>query len=234
MDLLSDERGLLDGFRRADPAALERIYRHYVVEIARFLRHGFRFTSGGRPMRFDGYHDPDELRDALQETFLSAFSPAARSGYDGLRPFGAYVQGIARNVVLARFRKHLDRLSRFRPMPASRDESWADGEEALSAAGLALAGARALAPDQELDRARIQRLVASFVSGLSEQQRLIVKLHFVEQLGQEATAEALEINRYRVRKQIRTIRKKLWRRLRREGLDRSLPFPLAAQEVELP
>jgi len=185
------------------------------------LRRGFEFSSRGQQMRFSGYRDPDDLQDALQETFLGAFSVGARNGYDGLTPFSSYLMAIARNVVLQRFRKDLSRLRCFTELQAAAAE---ENNQYSLAAGPA--------PDVAAGLGELRRLVKDFVASLSDEQRRIVRLYFIERLSQEATAESLALNRNRVRKQIRTIRKKLFKRLRREGLDAALPFSLDTVEVE--
>ncbi len=223
MEILPDNRLLLDAFRRAEPEALEIVYRAYVERVAAMLRRGFEFSSRGQQMRFSGYRDPDDLQDALQETFMGAFSTGARKGYNGLDPFSSYLMAIARNVVLQRFRKDLSRLRCFMSLQAAEPE--------LSDQG-SLAGAAAPAPDVAAGLGELRRLVKAFVASLTEEQRRIVRLYFIERLSQEATAESLALNRNRVRKQIRTIRKKLFRRIQREGLDAALPFSLDAIEVK--
>ncbi|MBN2495854.1 MAG: sigma-70 family RNA polymerase sigma factor [Deltaproteobacteria bacterium] len=185
--------------------------------MASFLRRGFEFSSQGQPMRFAGYSQPEDLQDALQETFLLAFGQGARQGYNGLTPFGSYLRGIAKNVVLGRFRKNLSMLSRFRSLDP-------DGLAPAEAIG------QSLPPEAAIQKSRMQRIVQEFVDTLDEEQKRIIQYHFLENLSQRATAEQLSLNRNRVRKQIKTIRKRLWRRLRREGVER-LPS-IAALEVE--
>ncbi len=223
MEILPENRDLLGAFRRAETGALEIIYRAYVERVAAMLRRGFEFSSRGQQMRFSGYRDPDDLQDALQETFLSAFSVGARKGYNGLTPFSAYLMAIAHNVVLQRFRKDLSRLRCFTELAAAEPEQSDQGS---------IAGGAAPAPDEAAGLGELRRLVRAFVASLTEEQRRIVRLYFIERLSQEATAESLALNRNRVRKQILTIRKKLFKRLRREGLDAALPFSLDTVEVE--
>ncbi len=231
MDRLPENRALLDAFRRADPAALEGLYRSYAPELACFLRRGFEFSSQGRQLRFAGYEDPEQLRDALQDVFLRGFSAAARKGYDGLRPFGQYLRGIARNAVLARFRKDLDRISRFQDITAAGAEPACDAESIQAAGGVTLAAGQPTPPDEAAEQQRIRTFLRAFVAGLSEEQRQVVRLHFVEQLGQRDTAAALGLDRNRVRKHIRLIRRSLWRQLKRHGLERALPLRFDRLEV---
>ena len=227
-DRLPENRALLDAYRRADPEAFERLYHSYVSEVASLLRRGFQFSSEGRQLQFVGYDHPDDLQDALQETFLLAFDQSARRGYNGLNPFGNYVLGIARNVVLGRFRKDLSRLSCFKSLePIDAENS----DQAAVSAGLSSAAAF-VAPDKATSNSEIRKLMQSFVSQLTEQQKQIVKYYFIDHLSQESTAEKMDLNRNRVRKQIRSIRRKLWRRIRKEGLDKTLPLSFEVMEVK--
>lgn len=219
MEILPGDRALLEAYRRGEGEALERLYRAHVSDVAGFLRQGFTFSSRGRSLRFTGYHQPCDLQDALQETFMAAFGESARRGYDGLHPFRAYLLGIARNVVLGRFRRDVERLRCFQEVAS---------EAPRDAAALppVLARTAEPTPEEAAEAGEVRRVVEDFVRGLTEEQRLVVRLYFMEGRSQEATAGELRIDRNRVRKQITAIRKKLWRRLRREGLDHALPFRL--------
>ena len=47
--MLSDDRQLLDAFRRGDRAALERVYRQYVTKVERLVAHGCLAGVGRAP-----------------------------------------------------------------------------------------------------------------------------------------------------------------------------------------
>jgi RNA polymerase sigma-70 factor (ECF subfamily) len=105
MSLLSSDRQLLERFRQGDRQALAEVYKAHAPAIAAFLSRGFSFSSKGRTLRFNGFHQPFDLDNALQETFLRAFSDRARLAYDGLTPYQSYLTAIARNFVLSDFRR---------------------------------------------------------------------------------------------------------------------------------
>ena len=48
----------------------------------------------------------NDVLDAVQETFIRAFSSAARQSYDGVRDYGPYLNMTARNVALRWLEKH--------------------------------------------------------------------------------------------------------------------------------
>lgn len=104
MPLLTADRQLLDAFRRGEREALARVYQEYAPGIAAFLARGFTFESRGRKLQFRGYHQPFDQDNALQETFVRAFSERARLAYDGLNPYRNYLTTIARNWVLTEMR----------------------------------------------------------------------------------------------------------------------------------
>jgi RNA polymerase sigma-70 factor (ECF subfamily) len=216
MDVLSENRDLLDGYRRGDRESLEQVYRSYVNVAAAVLRRGFSFSSGGRQLRFAGYHDPDDLRDALQEVFLLALGEAARQGYDGLHPFSGYVTAIARNVVLGRFRRDARRLSHFRPIDGDGEDVLLDDLEP-SVIGPALSSVIP-APDEAFETKQVRSVVSEFVAGLDEEQRAILRHRYLDQMSQEQTADQLSLNRNRVRKVSATLKKRLLVQLRRVGL----------------
>jgi RNA polymerase sigma factor (sigma-70 family) len=225
MELLPGNRAILDGFRRADSEALEKIYRFYLKAVIGLLRSGFAFESQGKSLRFQGYVSPEDIEDAVQETFILAFSESARSGYDGLRPFSSYLLGIARNVVLNRFRRDVSRLDRFTRLDAEPGRAALESGDFPSAEPLANA-AQAYSYEAE----RIQKAVEEFVSTLDEAQRRILRAHFLEERSQEDTAREAGVDRNRVRKEIRAIRLRLYRFLKSRGLEHCLSAEASFQE----
>src|SRR3954451_9913054 len=114
MTVFAADRLLLDAFRRGDRAALTTVYFHYVDDIAAIVRNGFSIPTSG--VRVRGASDEPTERDLIQEVFARAFAPRARDAYDGIRPYGAYLRRIAKNL-------RIDR-----PRPAGRDVPLADDD----------------------------------------------------------------------------------------------------------
>lgn len=100
-----EDRELLAAFRDGRRDALEHVYRRHVVGVASYLRRGFLYSSDDKPMRFAGIHSSYELESLVQEVFTRAFAPRARLAYDGLRPYEAFLIGIARNIVIDQLRR---------------------------------------------------------------------------------------------------------------------------------
>lgn len=99
-----DDREDLVAFREGNRDALERVYRRFVSEITAFLRRGFMYNVDASMARFGGVRDSFELESYVQEVFTRAFEPRTRMAYDGVRPYGAFLIGIARHVVLDHLR----------------------------------------------------------------------------------------------------------------------------------
>jgi RNA polymerase sigma-70 factor (ECF subfamily) len=211
--MLMDDRPLLDAFRRGDEAALLRIYSHYSASVRRTLKIGFSFASGGQTFRFRGYGDTFELQDILQETFMRAFGERARAGYSGLKPFGPYVMGIARNLVIDDFRRRRREMSLFVPESAEKKLHESKPEELASMGQWS----RASNPEQNAIARQQQRLIEGFLDGLDETSRALVRLRFVDGLPQEEVAAELGVDRNRVRRLIREVRLSLLRHMKRHG-----------------
>lgn len=195
-------RELLRGFKAGERAALTDVYRMHAQEVAGLLRHGFAFESGGQRRRFAGYASGFELQDALHETFRRAFEPTARDAYDGLRPFGAYVGMIARNLVLRSFR--------------ARETAFPLDSGALDS------GVRATvdvgpSPEHAVHEEQVRALVGRFLATLATDEQALVEARFVRGLSQRDAAEALGLGRQTIRTKEKTLRTKLLAYLREQG-----------------
>jgi hypothetical protein len=84
--LLENDRALLDAFRRGDRAAMTKVFRHYVDDVARTIRAGVVVNVDGQRTRVGQRLPEHEVEALVQETFTKAFAPKARESYDGVRP----------------------------------------------------------------------------------------------------------------------------------------------------
>lgn len=178
---------LLRGFRQGERAALTQVYRLYAEDVAKTLRGGFSFRAGETTRRFVGYRSAFEFQDALQETFRRAFEPSSRQSYDGLRPFGAYLGTIARNVVLRSFR-------RSELLFPEVDEGSAAAPQTVPADPAVMHG-----PEGDVQREQVRRLVQAFLGELSESERTLMELRFQDGVSQRDAAEQLGMGRQRLR-----------------------------------
>lgn len=202
--VFENKRDLLDRFRSGDRQALAAVYEHYVDDVARLVRLGFTATTADGPVRIAGAPDIDAEHEVLQETFVKAFAPAARLGFDGLRPYRPYLMRIAQNVMI-------DRLRRTRRDP----ERPVEVEDVLDRVGAAVIAAD---PGDSLHWRRLSTHAAAYIAGLDDEARRFVGLRFEDDLSQEEVAERLGVSRRRVR----TLEDRVCRGLERALRERDL------------
>ncbi len=198
MTLLIEDRVLLAAFREGKRDALERIYRHYVNEVATFLRGGFTYLSDGRPQAFGGFRAL-ELEAVVQDAFIRAFSASARASYDGLRPYRAFLFGVARNVALGALERR---------GAGTRLEPLDDHAHTLAA--------DSTPPEETIDRREARELVAAFLAGdCDDRDRRLFTLRWDDGLSQEQAARAAGLTRIQVRRWETKFRARLLRHLKR-------------------
>ncbi|MGH1346489.1 MAG: RNA polymerase sigma factor [Nannocystales bacterium] len=202
---LSKDRELLAAFRQGDPSALERVYFEHATALELRLRAGL--SRGGTRIR--PLTDPD-VRDVLQDVFIRAFSASSRSSYDGIRPFGTWLQTIARNLLIDRARR--------RGLPQAEAEML--DFVADDAAGV----------EETLLDAELQAATAQFVETLDPEQRRFVELRFEQERSQEDVARAMNLTRRRVRTLDKRVRAGLREFLSGRGLEPTLPEGVGAPE----
>jgi RNA polymerase sigma-70 factor (ECF subfamily) len=204
--LLVERRDLLARFKEGDRRALEEVYRHYVTDVANFLRRGFSFTSRERTFRFSGYVQPFDLDNALQETFVRAFKESARLGYDGLHSYKNYLLAIARNLVVDEFRNREVAMSPFIEAQARVEAPVVhDGEEAAPTQAMAAGESLSISAEQEFMRQELAQLYAAFFERLDDRDRIFFRVRFEEQKTQIEAGEACGLSHM----QARTLEKKL-------------------------
>lgn len=208
-------RQLLEGFRAGERQALATVYEQHAHEVAALLRNGFNFQAAGSARRFAGYSSAFDLQDALHSTFLAAFEPKARMGYDGIRPYGPYLRTIARNLVLKRFREREELFPS--PSPGQPDDPIGE----LPAPGPS--------PEQQVADKQMDGLVELFLRQLSPADRLLLEVRFVEQIPQREAASRLGLTRQRLRSRETRLRSRFLRFLRAQDRGpRATPLPLWA------
>lgn len=183
-------RDVLRRFREGDLSLLEVIFKEHNVVIARLARARLRRGSG-ETSEFD-------VDTAVLDTFERAFEPRARLSYDGIRPFRAFLLGIARNVLLERLRG--DELARAR-FDAVAVEA-VDPEPG---------------PEARLADAQLEALLRRFATMLNNQDRALFETRFDEGLSQEDAAAALGLSRGKLRRREERLRVRLLAHLEAHG-----------------
>jgi RNA polymerase sigma factor (sigma-70 family) len=200
--VFENNRALLDGFRAGRRDALAAVYERYVDDVARLVRAGFTVTTADGPVRVSGAVDVDVEHEVLQETFVKAFAPAARAGYDGLRPYRPYLMRIAQHVMIDRFRRR-------QREPLAVIEDVVDDSVGGQAGG---------DPGDSLHWRQLSAHAAEFVATLDDEGRRFVALRFEDDLSQDAVAERMGVSRRRVR----TLEERVCRGLERALRERQL------------
>lgn len=199
--MLETDRVLLDAFRRGDRGALTRVFRAFVDEVTRTLRAGVVVTVDGQRTRVGQRLPEHELEALVQETFARAFAPRAREAYDGVRPYGAWLATIARNLLVDRARAtrrdarvvQVEDLGELVDDGATNDPSW------------------------NLEEQQLRRLVGSVKEALEEPDASIFRLRFEEQRSFRETAEALGLTDIVIRRRDTRLRARLLEVLRSAG-----------------
>ncbi|OJH36310.1 RNA polymerase subunit sigma-70 [Cystobacter ferrugineus] len=165
----------LQAFRDGDPETMGRVYRAHAEALARVLR--------GMVWRARGQAGAWEVENTVLETFARAFEPRTRGAYDGVRPYGHFLMGIARNVLLEQ--------SRQREVAVGLEPFEQVGEVPEEGEGAARAW-----EDRE-----VEELLARFKTELSAEERQLFELRFGEEgIAQEGAAERLGLTRIQVRR----------------------------------
>jgi RNA polymerase sigma factor (sigma-70 family) len=186
-DLLRDDTPLRDAFRSGKRWAMTRVFQEYEPLVRTVCRHGFG--------KFRGFYNPVDREDAIQTIFLSAFEERARLSYDGIKPYGAFLRGIAHNTV----RRILERDKRFDRRP---DEF---GPDEISA-------------EQELIRNEMRQLVQEFRKDLKDpHEKEVLLRYYAEGWAEEKVAKHLGITRYKTRKIIAQLHRRMMKYMKAHG-----------------
>lgn len=182
-DTLEGDPALLAGFRQGDRTALARVYRLYVENVAMTARCGVVVVVDGQRVRLGGGLQEGEVEVVVQDAFLRAFAPRARLAYDGLRPFGAWIASITRNLLIDRARG------------VQRDKALV----ALDAVDHEIADepgdAAAVVEENELNA-----VVAETAAAWPPRERELFRLRFVEGLPQQEAAARMGLSLITVRR----------------------------------
>ena len=188
-DLLRDDAVCREAFRKGERWAMEAVYRRYVPLIYTVVSRGF---AG-----FRGFWDPVQRDDAVQAVFAAAFEERARLAYDGVNDYARFIRGLAQNVC----RQILDKDRRFARTPEIEPSEGHDDIEASLLAAEALEACR------------------RFREGLADElEKAVLDGYFARGDAEETLADALGVTRYRLRKVIANVQKKMLRFKQQEGL----------------
>ncbi|SEU25827.1 RNA polymerase sigma factor [Stigmatella erecta] len=187
-------------FREGAPDVLGEVFRAHSEGLARMLR-GAAFRGRG----YSHLRSALEVENTVLETFARAFEPRTRLAYDGVRPYGQFLMGIARNVVLEELRSR-EVVAGLGPQHEDSALDWESGAEGT---GESL--------EQLLEDREVEALLKDFKDGLSAQERDLFELRFSEGLAQETAAERVGLTRIQVRRREKGLKQRLLEFLQERG-----------------
>lgn len=191
---MHEDPQLLQAYRQGETWAFERLYRSNAVSVQRFLLGGFTFVSRGRTCRYRGGNAGVDIDAIVQETFTRAFSSSTRSNYDGERPFKTYLLAIAKNLVLRELARH----ERHASLDAMEDTTDLVLRKARHGGGNSLLP-EDKSPEKISADAELSTIIRSYIADLDDEERDFFNHRFAGGLTQEATAEAMNCTRARVK-----------------------------------
>lgn len=174
---------------------MSRVYQAHAEPLARMLR-----AMAWRGRGFGQVRGALELENTVLETFARAFEPRTRAAYDGVRPYGYFLVGIARNVLLEQ--------SRQREVAVGLEPFEEVGEVPEEGTGMA----------QVLEDREVEGLLEGFKEALTEEERRLFELRFGEDgVAQEGAAEQLGLTRIQVRRRELGLKTRLLEYLQARG-----------------
>jgi RNA polymerase sigma factor (sigma-70 family) len=204
--IFSNDRELLERFRRGDRTALAAVYERYVDDVATLARRGFTIESSGHVYVRGATGDGE--RELVQETFLRAFAQKARLAFDGIGAYRPYLLRITKNLMIDRFRaaqkeaKHVEHV-----------ESGVGDLDALLSANAELPPG-----EPDLDFKTQLAATAEYLATLDDETRKIIALRFEDELSQDEVAARAGCTRRRVRSVEARAQDELRAYLRQRGL----------------
>ena len=216
---LEEDRAWLGAFRRGERDALARVFDAYVEDVARTIRAGVVVKTGDGPVRVGQNLMESDVEALIHDTFVKAFAERARLSYDGIRPYGAWLGTIARNVLLDHGRSL--QTKRFADVELER----LSGDEP--------------AQDEIVHQGQLRGVLARFLSALDELDRRVFKLRFAEARSRRDAGEELGLSEMQVRRRDVRLKRDLASFLRANDvagnlqLDESGPVPMLGNEEEV-
>lgn len=193
MSIFQGQPFLLEAFRRGERWALERVYRAHVRMLDGYVRALAR-AAQAREAAHEG-----AVADSLQEIFVRAFAPGARSAYDSTRPYAPYLRKIAKNLFI--------------------DQLRAQGRSLEESVGTLPDECEAVQRESEpIADPLVTTVLSAYLAALSPALRGVYQQRFVLGNSQEIACVALGITRRRLRTDEERLKSGLRRALLNQGI----------------
>jgi RNA polymerase sigma factor (sigma-70 family) len=194
-DPLESDRTWSAAFKRGERTALARVFHTYADDVARQVR-ATRVSEA-------------DVESLVHDVFVKAFADNARTSWDGLRPFGAWLNTLTRNVLIDRARRER-RLDVRAPadMPLQVDDR----------------------PDAAAhhDERELTAALAAFRGTLSTDEQALFATRFERDQSLAETARTLGWSEIRVRKLDTSLRARLLQALQHAGFLQSARVRIGA------
>jgi RNA polymerase sigma-70 factor (ECF subfamily) len=180
---------LVDRIRKGDQAAFELMYERYFKRVYRFVANRLNIRA--------------DVEETTQEIFISVFSSI--DSYRGDAPFAAWIFGISRRVIASRFKR-----KRHPTVPLIPEEP-EHASPALSSMSGQMSGPPTPLEAYEYQE-RMDHMTSVLEQRLSSEQRLLFKLHHLEEVPICEIAERLGKSEDSIKSNLYRARKLLLRR----------------------
>jgi RNA polymerase sigma-70 factor (ECF subfamily) len=176
---------LLREFRKGERTVLRDVYSHYGEVLYRFCRDRLKSAA--------------DARDLAQETFIVAFREETRLRFSGTSSFQGFLLGIAKNLMMHRFRA---------------DRVRAEGTQELARSAEV---AEPPQVDHRLEEEAVAKVLTGFLAQLSERDREFFARHMVPRPARRVTADSFKMSEDQVRYLEKKLKEKAIEYLKRTG-----------------
>ncbi|MGI5862979.1 MAG: RNA polymerase sigma factor [Myxococcales bacterium] len=190
---------LLRTFRKGDRQVLRDVYVAYGEVVYRYCR--------------DRLHSASDARDLVQEVFLTAFKEETRLRFSGISSFQGFVLGIAKNLLLHRFRSDRVRQAGNERIASDQPAEPSEPPEV----------------DRKLEEEAARKVLEGFLAELNERERSFFEAHMMTRPARRVTAERFGMSEDQVRYLEKKLREKAISYLKRVGY-----LEVAGAELRLP
>jgi RNA polymerase sigma-70 factor (ECF subfamily) len=159
----------------------------------------------GQRTRLPGRLSEWDLENLVQETFTRAYSEGARLAFDGVRPYGAYLCTIARNLLIDRARKQ------------HREAKTILFVEDIEAHGVPKGFEEKTDPGRRQEMQELKNLIDVFEGGLNSEDARLFDARYRRGLSLRRSAKALGVSLFKVRRLDARIRSRLLDALQSAG-----------------
>jgi RNA polymerase sigma-70 factor (ECF subfamily) len=200
-EVLESDASWVSSFRRGDRAALERVFLAYSDLVAK----------EARKSRLPEH----EVEAVVHDVFIKAFAPSARTSWDGIRPYGAWLRVMTKNLLVDRYRHE----SRAQPLSQEQVDGLILDERD---------------PAEHHDDAELYQVLSVFQDGLTQDEKNLFHARYEEGRSLVGSAEALGWSEIRVRRMDTSLRTRLLFSIKRAGFLQSVDVKIGSSLLRRP